>query len=349
MAGLSLHIIGAGGAGKSAVFDALVGTPDGIHCTEKNHLRIGAAKVIDPRLEALRDLFAPKKYSPAEISFVDHGGGGKKNVDELAAADAFVLVLQAYGDIDYNGKPVDPAGQMESVLLDCAVSDMEKIDKRLERIAKENRTGVKVPESEINLLQTCHDQLSNGKSIQSIDLNEEERKCLRGYQFLSLKPLVAVLNVAEDNCDGRGYEKLEAMIKDEPFEILPFCATLETEIAQLPPEEQQEFLNDYGLEAPARHRVIREAYSALNLVSFFTVGADEVKAWTVTRGATALKAAGRIHSDIERGFIRAETMYYQDLLDAGSISKCKENNTFRLEGKDYSVKDGDIFSFRFNV
>jgi len=223
------------------------------------------------------------------------------------------------------------------------------VERRLERIAQDRHRGQKVSEAELKLLEHLRAELGADRPLRDLTLREDEEKLLRTYQFLSQKPLLIVANIGEDAIGAGAPEPLRAAAAARGLEVLPFCATLEAEIAQLDPEAQREFLRDYGLTEPARVRLIQAAYRCLRLISFFTVGDDEVRAWPIRDGTNAHAAAGKIHSDIERGFIRAETVAYDALLAAGALSRCREQGTLRLEGKDYRVRDGDVIHFRFSA
>jgi hypothetical protein len=267
----------------------------------------------------------------------------------LGNADAFVLVLQAFGEFDYEGKAFDPVSHMESVILEITVSDFERIEKRIEKAVTDKKHGGKMSEQELKLLERCRDHLAADKPLRTMEMRDDEEKILRTYQFLSQKPLLVVANISEDRIRSGGLESLDAAAKERGLEVLQFCATLEAEIATLDPAAQVEFLKDYGLAEPARIRLLHAAYKALRLISFFTVGEDEVRAWTIHEGTHAQAAAGKIHTDIERGFIRAETVASDELLRQGTLAKCREHGTLRLEGKEYIVRDGEVLHFRFSV
>ncbi len=352
---LALYLIGAPRAGKTAVFDALTNTPEGPHFTVKDRHRYGTVKVPDTRLERLRDLYTPKKFTPAEVTFVDVSPPGGEAIHfgdmtpVLGNADAFVVVVQAFGEVDYQGRPLDSAGQFENILLEITVADFSRIEKRIERAVQDKKHGGKVSEQEMKLLERCREHLSQDRPLRTMEFREDEEKLLRTYQFLSQKPILAIANVGEDRLDGRGLEPLAAAAEARGVLLLRFCASLEAEIAQLDAAAQVEFLKDYGLEEPARVRLLQAAYRSLRLISFFTVGEDEVRAWTIHEGTHAQAAAGKIHTDMERGFIRAETVGVEELLRQGSTHKCREHGTLRLEGKDYVVRDGEVINFRFSV
>lgn len=355
MAALTLYVIGPPRSGKTAVFDALTLTPHGPNFTVRGGHRYGTVKVPDPRLAALNALYRPKKYTPAEVTFADLAPAGAEPVKFgdltglLGNADAFVVVVPCFSETDFEGRPLDPAAQLESLLLDLVLTDLEKVERRLERIAQDRNRGQKVSEAELKLLERLRAELSADRPVRDLELREDEEKLLRTYQFLSQKPLVVVANIGEGLLNAGAPAPLRAWAAGRGIEVLPFCAPLEGEIAQLDEAAQAEFLKDYGIAEPARVRLIQSAYRALRLISFFTVGEDEVRAWPIREGASAQIAAGKIHSDIERGFIRAETVAHDLLLAAGSWSKCREQGILRLEGKEYAVRDGDVINFRFNA
>lgn len=353
MPALSLYLIGAPLSGKTTVFDALVQTPEGPHFTTKGAHRLGTVKVPDARLAALRDLFNPKKYIPAEITFVDVAmpAGEAKGFAQLNAflgeADAFAVVVQAFGETDAAGKPLDPPAQLDSLLMDLAMADLEKIERRIEKIRQEVKRGLKQGLPELAALERCQAAIESGASLREVELSAEEEKLLASFCFLSRKSLMIVANVAEGATEPP--PALAAACAAKKLPLLAFCAPLETEIASLPPADQAAFLADYGLAEPARVRLIQTAYATLSLASFFTVGPDEVRAWTIHAGDTAIVAAGKIHSDFARGFIRAETVPAATLLEKKTYAACREAGLLRLEGKTYVVQDGDILEIRANA
>ncbi len=357
MPALQLFLIGAPRSGKTSVFQALTNTPEGAHSSTKGAHHIGTVKVPDARLAALRGIYKPKKYTPAEVTFVDVAippvPEGTNPLTELTTflsdADAFVLVVQAFGDMDYRGKPVQPGEQLDAVLFELVVSDLDRIEKRLEKIDHERKRGLKVNELEAGALAKCKKHLEDSKPIRTMTLAAEEEKLLRSFQFLSLKPVMVIANVEENRLDGSGLDALRETARKDGLDVQVFCATLEAEMALLDDAAQAEFLKDYGLNEPARTRFIQAAYRLLDLLSFFTVGEDEVRAWTIRRGTPAVQAAGKIHTDLEKGFIRAEVVKCEDLLKAGSLPACQKNATLRLEGKTYEVQDGDVMHIRFNA
>lgn len=354
---LALYLIGAPAAGKSAVFDALTNTPQGPHFSTKGAHRLGTVKVPDLRLSQLAQLYQPKKVTPAEVTFVDvglpPGASEQRSFGELTTflgdADALLLVVQAFGQFDYRGQALDSLNQLKAVHLELIVSDLDKAERRLERIAQERKKGTKGSEHEVALLQRCKAHLESERPLTTLRLHEEDEKLIRGFRFLSQKRILVVLNVSEDDVQARALQRLFEACKAYAHDVLAFCAPLEAEIAQLEPQAQAEFFKGYGLVEPARTRLIRSAYHLLDLISFFTVGEDEVRAWTIERSAGAQTAAGKIHSDIERGFIRAETVSCTALLEHKSWAKCRDHGLLRLEGKTYQVQDGDVINFRFGT
>jgi len=355
---LMLFLIGAPRSGKTAVFDALTHTPQGPHCFVKGAHRLGTVKVPDTRLEGLRDLYNPKKFTPAEVTFVDVAlpatAAGESNSFSqlnafLADADAFAIVVQAFGEMDYQGQTPDPAKQLESLLLELTVADLEKVEKRLEKIEQELKRGIKGNEVEKVILDRCKAQLEAGQPLRDLTFTNEEEKRISSFRFLTQKRALVIANVGEGALDGAGLDPLRAAAKAHQLDVLVFCAPLEAEIATLDAEAQASFLKDYGITEPARVRLVQAAYRLLELISFFTVGPDEVRAWTIRRGTLAPQAAGKVHSDIERGFIRAETVQWEPLLRLKSHALCREQALLRLEGKQYVVQDGDVIDFRFNA
>ncbi len=355
---LMLFLIGAPRAGKTAVFDALTNTPQGPHCFVKGAHRLGTVKVPDTRLAGLRELYQPKKYTPAEVTFVDVAlptpAAGESNSFSqlnafLADADAFAIVVQAFGEMDYQGQTPSPAQQLESLLLELTVADLEKVEKRLEKIEQELKRGLKGNEAEKAILDRCKVQLEAGQPLRDLTFTNEEEKRISSFRFLTQKRALVIANVGEGGLDGSGLEPLRAAAQVHQLDVLVFCAPLEAEIATLDAEAQAGFLKDYGIAEPARVRLVQAAYRLLELISFFTVGPDEVRAWTIRSGTLAPQAAGKVHSDIERGFIRAETVPWEPLLRLKSHAACREQALLRLEGKQYVVQDGDVIDFRFNA
>ncbi len=349
---MKIGLIGLPGSGKSSCFAALTGLPPQPSGAGE---RVGAVQVPEPRLLRLAEIYNPPKITYAEIMLVDtdaleSGGGGQqvqKHLSRLAQeADAFAIVLQCFGDLDHTGSPLDCRGDLETLLLELTMADLEVVGRRLERIAegaKKDRGS-----NEAHLLERLHAALSAGKPVIEMGLTHDQRKLLSGMTLVTSLPLLVACNVGEDDLQGEKAAGAVRLADELGLPHLNFCAALEIEIAQLPPEEQADFLADYGLEASARDRFIRAAYDLLHLVTFLTAGEKEVHAWSVHQGATAPEAAGKIHTDLQNGFIRSETVAFNDLDRYGSLAECRKHGLVRLEGKEYVVKDGDVLDIRFS-
>jgi GTP-binding protein YchF len=340
-------------SGKTALFCALTGQKyeDLSHGKD---VHMGTVKVPDPRLERLFEMFHPKKMTHAVMEYFDVAGqsGGKgKGMDSqvlqtLKNADSLIVVLDAFSD------GADPMRDFTAVSEDLAFTDLVVITGRLERIEKDLRSG-KSEEllQEKGVLERCRDALESGRAVRDLELTEEEERTIRGYQFLSRKPLLIIVNISEDALlDGKSRQWEEMFAPVGNARCAAICAKVEMEIAALDEGDRPEFLASMGITEPALGRVIRMSYASLGLISFFTAGGtDEVRAWTVHKGAKAPECAGVIHSDLERGFIRAETVSYSDLIQTGSFKVAREKGVLRIEGKEYEVQDGDILTIRFSV
>jgi hypothetical protein len=345
---MELGLIGLSRSGKTTLFGALTGM---VATAGGRPGQTAVVKVPDPRLDRLRSMFDPRKTTPAEVVFVDPGGERIESTEPAAFpealanalrnVDALVQVVRAFDDpsVPRALGSSGPEGDLETLDQELVLRDLALVDRRLERLRKEKRA----PEQalELALLEQALAHLDAARPLRDLGWNDEQLARLRGYQFLSLKPALVVLNVGEDALVG------DTLLAGRP--VLRLCARLEREIAELPAAEQSDFLAQMGLQEPARDRFVRAAYHLLDLISFFTVGEDEVRAWPVRAGSTALVAAGKIHSDIARGFIRAETIHYDDFVRLGSLQAAKAQGQLRLEGKEYVVRDGDILHFRFSV
>jgi len=351
---VQIGIIGGKFTGKTTLFNIITGAglPTGQGGVEP-HRAVG--KVPDPRLDRLSAMFEPKRTVHAQVEWVDvpgfQGGAGADGgreatrfLEHARRVDALAQVVRCF-DGGY-GAP-DPEGELETLALELTLADLQVVENRLERLAKDKQRMGKVAQPlEPPLLERFRDQLENGRPLRDLELNADERRIASGYAFLTQKPLIVVLNHAED---GTPPADVTTAAGAAGAEVVALCAQVEAELAELPPAEAEEFLAELGISEPALHRMIRAAYHALDVLSFFTVGPDECRAWTVHRGATAPEAAGVIHSDLQRGFIRAETTAYEDLIAAGSLPAAKAANKVRLEGKAYVVQDGDILEIRFSV
>jgi len=351
---VQVGIIGLKFTGKTTLYNVIsgAGVPTGQGGVDP-HRAMGT--VPDPRVDALSAMYEPKRTIHAQIEWVDCPGfepgpgmdGAREAtrfLEHARRAAALALVVRGF-DGGY-GTP-DPEGELITVSLELILADLSIVEKRLEKLLKEQRLKIKMENpQEPALFQRFKEQLENERPLRELELNPDERKACSGYTFLTLKPLMVVIN------HGEGEEPSEdvlAAAREAGAETVTLCAQVEEELAELDPEDAQEFLADLGIEEPAAHRMIRASYAALDQHSFFTVGPDECRAWTIRRGALAPTAAGAIHSDLERGFIRAEVCAYDDLMAAGSHSAAKAAGHVRLEGKSYEVKDGDVIEIRFNV
>jgi len=339
-------LVGYAQSGKTTLFNALTG----LHAGARAQVNLGAIKVPDPRIDALSAIYEPRKTTYAEMRFVDVPGPKTKGSgldDEalraLAEVDAFCLVVRGFPAPD--GTPPDPARELTDFDAELVLHDLGIVEKRLDRMRKEHGKGT----NDFQRLERLHAHLDPGNPLRSMAWTEAEEKDLAHYDFLSRRPLLVVMNAAEENATAPAPPSVDEAAGQRSARVLSLCASVEAEIAQLDPAEQPEFLRSLGLSEPARARFLRAAYALLDLISFFTVGEDEVRAWPIHRGDKAPRAAGRIHSDLERGFIRAETMHYDDFMAAGSEAKARQEGKLRLEGKEYVVQDGDILNIRFAV
>jgi GTP-binding protein YchF len=355
---VQLGILGLPKSGKTTLFNILTASHQATDkYSSSSQTNMGMATVRDTRLEALRDLFNPKRYVPATVQYVDipgmKRGESAESLDlaKLKTVDALVHVARAFDDpeILHPEGSVDPARDVDMLDLELILADHTIVEKRLERLDKATKRGL-TPE-ELRERQILADivmpALESEKPLREVELDPDDEKRLRGFQLLSAKPMLQVVNVDE----ARAAEAPEALgIKVRPaVRAVTVSAPIEQEISALPPEEQREFLADLGLTAPSLDRVTRASYDLLGVISFFTVGEDEVRAWTIRRGTKAREAAGTIHSDIERGFIRAEVVHCDDLIRLKTMAACRDAGLLRLEGKEYVMKDGDVAHFRFNV
>ena len=356
---MEVGIMGLASSGKSTVFGLLTGQE--ATAARRDTAQIGVARVPDTRLEALSALYEPEKTTPATVRYVDvpgipeeHRSEAAFNLPELRSADALMVVLRAFADeaVPHPMGSVDPLRDLRYIEEEFILQDQLVVERRLERIIRDLARG-KVPElvRENTLLERCLGILEDGRTLRGEDFSADEHKILRGFTFLSLKPMLVVFNVGEDQIGEDGSdESLHAEIGCRPgTAVTRVCATLEHELAEFDVSEAEAFMRDYGIADRALDRVIRESYRLLGSISFFTVGADECRAWSVRHATPAVEAGGVIHSDIQRGFIRAEVVPCAALLEAGSLAACRQQGSLRLEGKTYPVQDGEIVHFRFNM
>jgi GTP-binding protein YchF len=364
---LKVGLIGLPNSGKTSLFYALTrgeGSPLG----GGSSALIGVVPVPDHRYSFALELFHPKKRTPATIEVLDGAaqvgqttvGHGQKFGSDffvgIRSVDAIVQVVRAYESVSHP-EPPNPLREANAISEELLLGDLQVIENRLERIKKQLSTrkqNAVVPEVlEQEVLLRLKETLDEFKPLRLIELNEDEKRIIKNFDFLTMKPVIIVVNISEqDIATGKNLPSLKPLLEQAELdhtEVIVLCASVEQEVASLPEEEQRDYLDALGIEEPARDRLIRAAYRALGVMSFFTVGEDEVRAWTVSQGSTALLAAGRIHSDLARGFIRAEVLAFDDLIAAKTWEAAKAANKLRLEGKEYPVKDGDILNIRFKV
>ena len=344
---MKIGLVGYPGSGKSSVFSALTGQSVETGYGSQNKTNLGVVKVPDPRVDALSRLFSPRKTTYAEITFTDVGGGHGEGIDRAALngmreADALCQVLRGFPDAA--GAAGDPMRELTGLETETILADLELVEKRIAKLTKE-RTDPR----ELELMKRLEQSLSGETPIRNTSMSEAERKMVTGYRFLSQKPLLLVMNVPEGQASAAPPGALAAAAAQRTLGLVVLSAQVEMEIAQLPAGEQAEFLQSLGVAEPAVNRFIHAAFQLIDLVSMLTAGPDECRAWPIQRGTAAPRAAGKIHSDIERGFIRAEVCRWDDLVALGSEAKCRDAGKLRIEGKDYIVQDGDVVNFRFNV
>lgn len=354
---MQLGILGLPKAGKTALFNALTASrQETAKFKASRTTNVGVAHVDDPRLERLRELYSPRRYLPAQVRFVDvpgidRGRGETLDLAELRMMDALVHVVRAFEDPElvHPAGGVAPARDVAAVDLELILADYELVERRLERLVQARKRGLTDQEKRERALlsERVLPALEAETSLRSMEFGDDEEKQLRGYGLLSLKPMLVVLNVDEGVAGDR--DAIAGLEFPPGADGLAVSAALEEEISRLEPEDRGAFLAEAGLDEPSAVRVVRAGYRLLGLISFFTVGEDEVRAWTIRRGDTAGTAAGAVHSDIERGFIRAEVVDWRELIDAGSLAACRDRGTLRLEGRGYPVRDGEVVHFRFNV
>jgi hypothetical protein len=360
---MDIGIIGLPLAGKTTVFNAVTrsNAQTGAYSSGRCQVQTAVVEVADPRVDVLSSMFKPRKTTRARVQFNDITGVSKgategsgldpQVLNVLSKCDALLQVVRAFSDADvpHPEDSIDPARDLEALRLELIISDLIIVEHRTERLEAGLRRGPVdrrvAQESELALMRRFVAALEAGQLIGDLDMTDEERTLIRGFQFLTAKPAMVVVNEDED-ADARD---LSWTNHHRQTDALSLRGALEMEIAQLPPDETALFLATYGIVEPGLNLMVRRCYGLLGVMSFFTVGEDEVRAWTVRRGATAVEAAGAIHSDLARGFIRAEVLSYDDMIACGALAEARKRGKLRLEGRDYVVRDGDILNIRFNV
>jgi hypothetical protein len=358
---MRIGLFGFPQTGKTTLFRLATGAHAPAH-VGRGEAQVGVAKVADTRLDKLAALYHPRKVTPATVEYVDLGGVKKGEaaeaipLDQLRVVDALAHVVRGFRDdaIPHSEGSVNPARDVATMEMELILADHTIAERRIEKLELSvKKTNKDEDRKELETLRRCLESLEREVPLRAMGLSADETKRLSGYTFLSLKPLLIVVNADESDAAkldrGAAAFGLEAFTGQPDTNVVALSAKIEAEIAQLEPADAAAFAAELGIQEPALVRMIRASYDLLGRISFFTVGEDECRAWTLRRGTVARSAAGVIHSDIERGFIRAELVAYDALMEAGNWAHCRDRGTLRLEGKEYVMQDGDVVNFRFNV
>jgi GTP-binding protein YchF len=360
---MEIGIVGLPYSGKSTIFSTLLKHKSGDNISSKQSAEKGVVKVPDARLDRLTEMFNPLKKVNATIEYIkvaglDSDDSNKQGLPaqflaNLKTVDALLLVVRNFEN-EYYPHPlnrIDPAADIEFINSEFLINDLVVVENRIEKLEKlVLKTQDEQDKRQLALMNRLKNQLENEKPLRELQFTENEELILKGYQFITAKPVLYVVNISEEQIAHA--EKIEESLSEfsaPKCGVISLSAEIEKEISELENEDAQIFMDDLGIKESAMHKLIRASYELLGLISFFTVGDDECRSWTIRQGTKAQKAAGIIHSDFEKGFIRAETVHYDDLIANGSLNACKEKGILRLEGKEYIVKDGDVISIRFNV